>query len=139
MLTQHGFLNTSAFTSGGFHLASAAAIPTVAGMTDGTENLVDQIGKATASSGRRPSWDEYFMATAKLIASRSNCERLNVGCVIVTITRAEPDESVVLATTSWVDAILAASREGDLTRLPACLPSNAVFCGGPGERTHHGE
>ena len=31
----------------------------------------------------RPSWDEYFMATAFLIATRSACERLNVGCVIV--------------------------------------------------------
>jgi dCMP deaminase len=66
-----------------FPLASWSAIPTVAGMTDGNENLVEQIAKGTASIGRRPSWDEYFMATAKLIASRSNCERLNVGCVIV--------------------------------------------------------
>ena len=30
------------------------------------------------------TWDEYFMATAVLISSRSNCERLHVGCVIVT-------------------------------------------------------
>lgn len=52
-------------------------------MTDGS-NFVDLIAQATAGFGRRPSWDEYFMATAKLIASRSNCERLNVGCVIVT-------------------------------------------------------
>lgn len=52
-------------------------------MTDSNHDLVDLIGQATASFGRRPSWDEYFMATAKLIASRSNCERLHVGCVIV--------------------------------------------------------
>src|SRR3954464_11888847 len=32
----------------------------------------------------RPSWDEYFMAPPLLISSRSNCERLHVGCVIVT-------------------------------------------------------
>jgi len=32
----------------------------------------------------RLSWDEYFMATAFLIAGRSPCERLHVGCVIVT-------------------------------------------------------
>jgi dCMP deaminase len=31
----------------------------------------------------RPSWDEYFMATALLIASRSACGRLHVGCVLV--------------------------------------------------------
>lgn len=32
---------------------------------------------------RRPSWDEYFMGAALLIASRSACERLHVGCVLV--------------------------------------------------------
>ncbi|MDR3144044.1 MAG: dCMP deaminase [Puniceicoccales bacterium] len=32
---------------------------------------------------KRPSWDDYFMATAMLIASRSNCGRLHVGCVLV--------------------------------------------------------
>ena len=42
------------------------------------------IAQATEQFPRRPSWDEYFMATATLIASRSNCERLNVGCVVVT-------------------------------------------------------
>lgn len=47
-------------------------------------NPIDLIAAATAQFPRRPSWDEYFMATATLIASRSNCERLNVGCVIVT-------------------------------------------------------
>jgi dCMP deaminase len=31
----------------------------------------------------RPSWDEYFMANAQLISSRSTCDRLYVGCVIV--------------------------------------------------------
>ena len=45
---------------------------------------IDLIAQATEAFPHRPSWDEYFMATAKLIASRSNCERLNVGCVIVT-------------------------------------------------------
>ncbi|HWA29203.1 MAG TPA: cytidine/deoxycytidylate deaminase family protein [Lacunisphaera sp.] len=52
-------------------------------MADSSSPLVDLIAQATATFGRRPSWDEYFMATAKLIASRSNCERLNVGCVII--------------------------------------------------------
>jgi dCMP deaminase len=45
---------------------------------------IDLIAQATEKFPHRPSWDEYFMATAKLIASRSNCERLTVGCVIVT-------------------------------------------------------
>jgi dCMP deaminase len=31
----------------------------------------------------RPAWDDYFCSTALLISSRSPCERLHVGCVIV--------------------------------------------------------
>jgi len=50
----------------------------------GQPNLIDLVIGATEQLPHRPSWDEYFMATAALIASRSNCERLNVGCVIVT-------------------------------------------------------
>lgn len=45
-------------------------------MIGGLESLV-------ASWQSRPSWDEYFMATAILMASRSTCSRLNVGCVLV--------------------------------------------------------
>ncbi|HTB62109.1 MAG TPA: hypothetical protein VK737_00860, partial [Opitutales bacterium] len=37
----------------------------------------------TQLPGGRPSWDEYFMAMALLISSRSSCERLHVGCVLV--------------------------------------------------------
>jgi dCMP deaminase len=46
-------------------------------------NPVDLIAQAARRFSHRPSWDEYFMATAILIATRSNCERLHVGCVIV--------------------------------------------------------
>ncbi len=45
---------------------------------------VDLIAEATEKFPHRPSWDEYFMATAVLLSTRSNCERLHVGCVIVT-------------------------------------------------------
>ena len=45
--------------------------------------LLDAVERLTASWRGRPSWDAYFMATALLIASRSSCERLHVGCVIV--------------------------------------------------------
>lgn len=31
----------------------------------------------------RPTWDQMFMGTACLASTRSSCERLNVGCVIV--------------------------------------------------------
>ena len=48
-----------------------------------TPSPVDLIAQATASFAGRPSWDEYFMATAVLMSTRSPCERLHVGCVIV--------------------------------------------------------
>lgn len=60
------------------------AHPTAAPTVDLQRSPIDLIGDATAQFSHRPSWDEYFMATATLIASRSNCERLAVGCVIVT-------------------------------------------------------
>ncbi|MDR1159679.1 MAG: dCMP deaminase family protein, partial [Syntrophomonadaceae bacterium] len=31
----------------------------------------------------RPSWDEYFMQVAKLVATRSTCLRRHVGAVLV--------------------------------------------------------
>jgi dCMP deaminase len=45
--------------------------------------ILEQLENLTRSWTQRPSWDAYFMATALLMASRSSCERLNVGCVIV--------------------------------------------------------
>lgn len=45
--------------------------------------MLDQLESLTRSWTERPSWDTYFMATALLMASRSSCARLQVGCVIV--------------------------------------------------------
>lgn len=56
---------------------------TVTELSASKNNPVDLIAHAAKKFSRRPSWDEYFMATAVLIATRSNCERLHVGCVIV--------------------------------------------------------
>ncbi len=53
-------------------------------MNEVTTTPVDLIADATEKFPGRPSWDEYFMATAVLMSTRSNCERLHVGCVIVT-------------------------------------------------------
>lgn len=46
-------------------------------------SILNELEQLTQSWSERPSWDEYFMATALLMASRSSCERLNVGCVLV--------------------------------------------------------
>jgi len=47
------------------------------------QSALDGLEKLTQSWPERPSWDVYFMATAMLMATRSSCERLHVGCVIV--------------------------------------------------------
>lgn len=49
-----------------------------------SQSPVDLIANAASQFGERPSWDDYFMATAVLLSTRSPCERLHVGCVIVT-------------------------------------------------------
>lgn len=46
-------------------------------------SLVDSLAALLDDMRERPSWDEYFMATALLMASRSACGRLHVGCVLV--------------------------------------------------------
>jgi dCMP deaminase len=52
-------------------------------MSNPEPSPVDLIAQAAACFPGRPSWDDYFMATAVLISTRSPCERLHVGCIIV--------------------------------------------------------
>ncbi len=53
-------------------------------MKEENKNIVLELESLVKSwNGHRPSWDEYFICAALLIASRSACCRLNVGCVIV--------------------------------------------------------
>ena len=49
--------------------------------------LVDEIRSLLSNQNNRIDWDTYFMSLAFLIASRSSCSRLNVGCVLVKDTR----------------------------------------------------
>jgi dCMP deaminase len=35
------------------------------------------------SARQRPSWDDYFMSIAKIVATRGTCDRLQVGAVLV--------------------------------------------------------
>lgn len=46
-------------------------------------NLLNDIKKIDY----RPTWNEYFMTIAFLISKRSSCDRLHVGCVIVSENR----------------------------------------------------
>ncbi|MFO7723976.1 MAG: deaminase [Oceanipulchritudo sp.] len=45
--------------------------------------LLERIASLVEDRGERPSWDEYFMSAALLFSLRSACERLHVGCVLV--------------------------------------------------------
>ncbi len=38
---------------------------------------------STAAKNYRPSWDDYFMALCRLISTRSTCDRLQAGAVLV--------------------------------------------------------
>ena len=38
--------------------------------------------KVKLKLNKRPSWDEYFLEIAKVVAKRSTCDRANVGAVI---------------------------------------------------------
>ena len=44
---------------------------------------IDSIKLLVNSYENRLSWNEYFMSVAFLISSRSSCDRLHVGCVLV--------------------------------------------------------
>jgi dCMP deaminase len=46
-------------------------------------SLVELMAEVLRSRTERPSWGEYFMAMTLLMASRSACGRLHVGCVLV--------------------------------------------------------
>jgi len=67
-------------------------------------SFVDRLAALVADCDR-PSWDEYFMATALLIGSRSACGRLHVGCVLVSAG-------------SHPNRIVAAGYNGYLPRVP---------------------
>lgn len=45
--------------------------------------LIAELEGVAERLGGRPGWDAYFMATALLMRTRSACERLHVGCVLV--------------------------------------------------------
>jgi dCMP deaminase len=52
-------------------------------MSGDAASLTDQVSALIEAWPTRPSWDEYFMATALLLSSRSACGRLHVGCLLV--------------------------------------------------------
>ncbi len=50
-------------------------------------NNLCKIESSINSFNSRLSWDEYFMSVSLLISSRSSCDRLHVGCILVNDNR----------------------------------------------------
>ena len=74
------------------------------------------------TTGRRVTWDEYFMAIAREVATRSTCDRKHVGAVI------ERDRS-----------ILATGYNGSIRGLPHCDDAGHLMEDGHCVRTVHAE
>jgi len=71
----------------------------------------------------RPQWDDYFMAIARIIATRSSCDRLHAGAVLVKNNR-----------------IIATGYNGAPPGLPQCDgPDGHLLEEGHCVRTIHGE
>lgn len=45
--------------------------------------MIKQLTDLITINNKRPDWNEYFMMCAILLSSRSTCQRLHVGCVLV--------------------------------------------------------
>jgi dCMP deaminase len=71
---------------------------------------------------RRASWDEYFMAIARVVATRSTCDRKHVGAVIVR-------DRMILAT----------GYNGSIRGLPHCDDAGHMMEDGHCVRTIHAE
>ena len=70
----------------------------------------------------RPSWDDYFMALAKIIAARGTCDRLYAGAVLVKDNR-----------------IISTGYNGSPPGLPHCNDIGHLLEEGHCVRTIHGE
>ena len=46
-------------------------------------SLITELNNLINNCKYRVSWNEYFMSTALLVSSRSSCDRLHVGCILV--------------------------------------------------------
>ncbi|MBU1178424.1 cytidine/deoxycytidylate deaminase family protein [Patescibacteria group bacterium] len=70
----------------------------------------------------RPSWDDYFMAITRIVATRSTCDRLHAGAVLVQNNR-----------------IIATGYNGSPPRLPHCDDVGHLLEEGHCVRTVHAE
>lgn len=76
----------------------------------------------TFNQSFRPSWDEYFMAMTRIVATRSTCDRLHSGAILVKNNR-----------------IIATGYNGAPPHLPHCDEVGHLMEEGHCVRTIHGE
>lgn len=76
----------------------------------------------TPNHSFRPSWDDYFMAMTRLVATRSTCDRLHSGAILVKNNR-----------------IIATGYNGAPPGLPHCDDVGHLMEEGHCVRTIHGE
>jgi dCMP deaminase len=84
--------------------------------------MIRCIGKPIMLNPERASWDEYFMAIAHVVATRSTCDRKHVGAVIVR-------DRILLAT----------GYNGSIRGLPHCDDVGHLMEDGHCVRTVHAE
>ena len=70
----------------------------------------------------RPSWDDYFMAMVRIVATRSSCDRLATGAILVKRKR-----------------IIATGYNGAPSGMPNCNEAGHLLEDGHCVRTIHGE
>lgn len=80
------------------------------------------MANAEERTHHRPHWDDYFMAIAKIIATRGNCDRLYAGAVLVKQNR-----------------IIATGYNGAPPGMPTCLEEGHLMEEGHCVRTIHSE
>ncbi len=76
----------------------------------------------TIQKNFRPSWDEYFMAIARIVATRASCDRLHAGAILVKDKR-----------------IIASGYNGAPPGLPSCDEIGHLLEDGHCVRTIHAE
>lgn len=76
----------------------------------------------TTEETERPSWDEYFVGIARLVASRATCPRRSVGAVIVKDLR-----------------IISTGYNGSMPNTDHCTDVGCLMIDGHCERTIHAE
>lgn len=88
----------------------------------GWRSMSTRTSKHQTATHTRPSWDDYFMAIARIVSTRATCDRLHSGAVLVRDSR-----------------IISTGYNGAPPGLPHCDDDGHLLEDGHCVRTIHGE